>query len=106
MLFKKCGSNTLLSREPVEPIIPLRLLVDQGYVIDGSSNSCRIKHPERGEVQCWRRQGCPVLSEEEGLKLLKELEAGYRFVGGVRDTQRCEDSSRRTALESTPTKEN
>ena len=77
VLFKKCGSNTLLSREPVEPIIPLRLLVDQGYVIDWSSNSCRIKHPERGEVQCWRRQGCPVLSEEEGLKLLKELEAGY-----------------------------
>ena len=38
-------------------------MVDQGYVIDWSSNGCKIKHPERGEVQCWRRQGCPVLSE-------------------------------------------
>ena len=75
-LYKKRGSNTLLAREDVEPIIPLRLLVDQGYVIDWSSNGCKIKHPDRGEVQCWRRQGCPVLSEKEGLKLLRELEAG------------------------------
>ena len=30
-------------------------------------------HPVKGNLQCWRRQGCPVMREDEAL-LLEELE--------------------------------
>ena len=33
MLWKKPGSMTLLSKDEVEPIIPLRMLVENGYML-------------------------------------------------------------------------
>ena len=73
-LFRRKGSSTLLSREEVEPIIPLRLLIDQGYAITWNRSGCVICHPVDGVVKCWMRNGCPVMEREGALRLLARLE--------------------------------
>ena len=73
-LYRHDGCSTLLSKEPVEVILPMRLLVENGYQVKWSSNECVIAHPVKGNLQCWRRQGCPVMREDEALLLLEELE--------------------------------
>ena len=74
MLWKKPGSMTLLSKDEVEPIIPLRMLVENGYMLKWSAAGCEISHPDHGRIRCWRRSGCPVMNREEALKLLYQLE--------------------------------
>ena len=73
-LYRKNGSSTLLSKEPIEVISPMRLLVENGYQVKWSANECVIAHPVKGNLKCWRRQGCPVMREDEALLLLEELE--------------------------------
>ena len=73
-LYRKNGSSTLLSKEPIEVILPMRLLVENGYQVKWSANECVIAHPVKGNLKCWRRQGCPVMREDEALLLLEELE--------------------------------
>ena len=73
-LYRKRGCSTLLSREKIETIIPVRLLIDLGYKIIWNSGGCTIRHPTKGALRCWRRQGCPIMDEEEALSLLYEVE--------------------------------
>ena len=74
LLFRHPRHRTLLSREPVEAIVPLHRLVTLGYQINWSKKGCRIHHPSRGTIDCVLRNGCPVLPEEDGLALLTEME--------------------------------
>ena len=74
MLHKHPKHQTLLSTEPVEPIIPLAWLVAAGYKITWKRESIVIHHPERGPLKCSLRGGCPVLTRGEGLSLLGDLE--------------------------------
>eukprot|EP00438_Fugacium_kawagutii_P034049 Skav232724 [mRNA] locus=scaffold1843:794:1699:- [translate_table: standard] len=74
VLFKREGSQTLLAREDVEPIIPLRLLIENGYKMTWTTDGVQIKHPQHGAIRCWRRQGCPVMDRQDGLALLHSLE--------------------------------
>ena len=55
--------------------MPLRGLIDLGFVIKWSSNGCEIKHPVRGTIQCWLRNGCPVVSEKHALGLIPDVES-------------------------------
>ena len=73
-LYRKKGCSTLLSKEKIETILPMRLLIDHGYKVVWSANGCTITHPAKGPLRCWRRQGCPVMKESEALVLLEELE--------------------------------
>ena len=73
-LFRHPSHRTLLSKDPVEAIIPLHRLVSLGYQINWSKRGCRIKHPVRGIIECVLRNGCPVLPEDDGLALLAEME--------------------------------
>ena len=73
-LFRKRGCSTLLSREKIETIVPIRLLIDLAYKITWNSGGCTIRHPTKGALRCWRRQGCPIMDEEEALSLLYEVE--------------------------------
>ena len=73
-LYRKRGCSTLLSREKIETIVPVRLLIDLGYKITWNSGGCTIRHPTKGALRCWRRQGCPIMDEEEALSLLSEVE--------------------------------
>ena len=74
MLHKHPKHQTLLSTEPVEPIIPLAWLVAAGYKITWKRESIVIHHTERGPLKCSLRGGCPVLTRGEGLSLLGDLE--------------------------------
>ena len=56
-LFRKAGCSTLLAKEEVEPIIPVRQLTEAGYQLKWSSSEVSIWHPQKGSIKCWRRQG-------------------------------------------------
>ena len=60
-------TGCILTEKHVEPIVPLRGLIDLGYVIKWSSAGCEIRHPTRGTINCWLRSGCPVVSEPHAL---------------------------------------
>ena len=77
-LFRKRNCSTLLSRDEVEPIIPVRLLIDHGYQMSWNASGCIIKHPQWGQIQVWRRQGCPVMERKAALSLLRDLEETER----------------------------
>ena len=68
-------TGTILTDHAVEPIVPLRGLIDLGFVIKWSSQGCEIKHPSRGTINCWLRNGCPVVSERNALGLIQDIEA-------------------------------
>ena len=73
-LFRMPGCSTLFAEEEVEPIIPVRLLIDHGYQVKWDKSGCAIVHPLHGAIKSWRRSGCPVMEREAGLRLLHELE--------------------------------
>ena len=75
-LYKCPAHNTLLALDSVEPIIPLRLLVDHGFKINWQKDRCDISHPKHGTLECVRRQGCPVMDRQSALDLLESLEKG------------------------------
>ena len=74
VLYKHPKHQTLLSKGPVEPIIPLEWLVAADYRITWRRDSIVIHHPTRGPLKCSLRGGCPVMPRTEGLDLLADLE--------------------------------
>ena len=73
-LYRKANCSTLLTPDPIEPIVPMRVLINRGYSVSWTSRGCVITHPARGPLKTWRRQGCPVMREDDALALLAELE--------------------------------
>ena len=61
VMYKHKDTIALLTKEPVEPIVPLRTLVEAGFVIDWTAKGCRIEHHRLGRLDCWLRSGCPVM---------------------------------------------
>ena len=84
VMYRRPRTSTLLSSTPVEPIIPLRLLIDNGFSVSWDREGCRIRHGQH-ELRCWSRSGCPVMQRSEGLKLLAHLESVEATVKVVRD---------------------
>ena len=59
--------NTLLALESVEPIIPLRLLVDRGFKIDWGQQRCAKgvrSWTEQQPCSCWIRVGVNCRASE------------------------------------------
>ena len=75
-LYRTPAISTLLSREDVEPLIPLRALVEQGFQIRWNSSVIRSSSGRR--LECELRQGCPVMKRHDGLLLLEQLEEQER----------------------------
>ena len=73
-LYRYPAHKTLLSKTPIEPIVPLHRLVQMGYKIEWSASGCRIFHPSLGVIQCYLRNGCPVMDRDGPLEILKEME--------------------------------
>ena len=67
-------TGTIFTDHAVEPIVPLRGLIELGFVIKWSSQGCEIRHPSRGTINCWLRNGCPVVSEGHALGLIQDIE--------------------------------
>ena len=74
VLYKHPKHQTLLSKEPVEPIIPLAWLVAADYRITWRRDNIVIHHQIRRRMKCSLRGGYPVMSRSEGLELLADLE--------------------------------
>ena len=67
-------TGTILTDHQVEPIVPLQGLIELGFTIRWNSQGCEIKHPSRGTINCWLRNGCPVVSENHALGLIQDIE--------------------------------
>ena len=79
-------TGTILTDHQVEPIVPLQGLIELGFTIKWNSQGCEIKHPSRGTINCWLRNGCPVVSETHALGLIQDiekLELAKRVPGGT-----------------------
>ena len=68
-------TGTILTEHAVEPIVPLRGLIELGFVIKWGAQGCEIKHPSRGTIQCWLCNGCPVVSEKHAVGLIHDVES-------------------------------
>ena len=73
-LYRHPAQKTLLSKTPIEPIVPLHRFVHMGYKIEWSASGCKIFHPSLGVIQCYLRNGCPVMDRDGALEILKEME--------------------------------
>ena len=75
-LMKQCRSTkTLLTKEPVQPIIPVSMVTSLGYQVQWQESSCRISHPSRPDLPV---QGCQTVDFEVGMKLFDEVEESQR----------------------------
>ena len=73
-LYQDMSTGTLLTTSNVEPIVPLRGIVDLGYKIKWDRRGCVVMHPIQGKLTCWLRNGCPVVREEHALQLIWDME--------------------------------
>ena len=81
-LFRKAGCSKLLFKEDVEPIIPVRQLIEAGYQLKWNSSEVSIWHPKKGYagdravgldlLQSW--SGCSRKEQEEEKRNGKEHE--------------------------------
>ena len=67
-------SGTLLSKEPVQPIVPLSQVAALGYRVNWTSEQCSIHHPSKGPLQVTMEQGCPTVSISDGMDLMRQVE--------------------------------
>ena len=67
--------NTLLVQHRVQPIVPLCKLTAVGWLISWESSGCVISHPEHGLLPLELHQGCPMVDERWGEKLMKMVDA-------------------------------
>ena len=73
------ATGTLLSKTPVQPLIPVSKLAEVGYRLQWSKEECRFEHPKYGVLPTRLHQGCPVVIGERGRQLMEEVEkAGQR----------------------------
>ena len=68
-------TGTVLSQDPIAPIVPLGLLVELlGCRVTWDAGMCTVVHPVRGDLGVWLDENCPVVSEDDCLSLIEELE--------------------------------
>ena len=74
MMRQHPTSGTLLSKEPVQPIVPLSQVAALGYRVNWTSQQCSIHHPSKGPLQVTMEQGCPTVSVSDGMDLMRQVE--------------------------------
>ena len=67
--------GTLLSAQPRQVILPAGYLVQLGFSITWRKKGCVIKRRGKPPLEVTVCKGCPLVSREQGLKLLQEYEA-------------------------------
>ena len=71
-------AKTLLTKERVQPIVPVSMITMLGYKISWSSDGCTIHHPEKGSLPVTLVQGCPTVPSKVGRLLMKEIEEWHQ----------------------------
>ena len=69
--------GTLISTQDIECIVALRPLIKLGCHWFWSEGRCELVHPVRGILTMDDASGCPRMSEELALVLLRDIESGY-----------------------------
>ena len=78
-VMKQCPiTKTLLTRERVQPIIPVSMVTSLGYQLTWHENNCRISHPSRVDLPVQLVQGCPTVEYSVGMKLFREVEEAQK----------------------------
>ena len=100
------AGGTLLTHEPVDPIVSLHRLCQIGYRVNWTrEGGCRVKGPGNQELRVFTDGGCPEIEREVGLRLIREIEVAYaRQVQAVRALQErgAGKVSMREALQALP----
>ena len=78
-LLRHPSHRTLLSLEEIEPIIPVHMLINQGYKLDWQKHHCVFRHSAKADIHCTLRGGCPVMDRDEALELLETFETEQRI---------------------------
>ena len=93
-MMKQClSTKTLLTKEKVQPIIPISLVTSLGYQVQWNESGCRIYHPGRQDLPVEMTQGCPTVTFEVGMKLFEEIEAQQKELCWMRAVLAGEDNS-------------
>eukprot|EP00439_Symbiodinium_sp_Y106_P033996 s211_g4.t1 len=79
LAFGKCKlhvnqAGTLLSPTPVNPIVSVAALLELGFKVDWSRESCAITHPARSALRVDASSGCPEVPVSTALQLITEYE--------------------------------
>ena len=78
-VMKQCPiTKTLLTKERVQPIIPVSMVTSLGYQVIWQENHCRISHPSRADLPVQLVQGCPTVGYDVGMKLFREVEEAQK----------------------------
>ena len=73
------SGGTLLTAEPVDPIISLHRLCQIGYRVSWTrEGGCRVRGPGNQDLRVYTDGGCPEIDREVGLRLIQEIEAAHR----------------------------
>lgn len=88
--------GTLLTRERVQPILPLVKIAALGFNITWDASGCAVTHPVSGSLDIVMEQGCPTVSACDGQWLLTQIEgsqARLRKIEKVIDTGKGDGSA-------------
>ena len=88
-LRQNVETGTILADHPVQKIVPVSRLVDEGYTVRWDRNTCRLEHPAHGKVEVTMCQGCPMVSDPVGRQLMDEIEASERRKARIRSVLDC-----------------
>ena len=67
-------AGTLLSPNPVNPIVSVAALLELGYRVSWTKDSCVIAHPSKGPLRVDATSGCPEVPLEVAHRLIAEYE--------------------------------
>ena len=70
-------SRTLLSATKVQSIVPLGVLAEIGYCVHWEGTKFELTDPSGCILDTQLENGCPTVSEELGLELIKEVERHF-----------------------------
>ena len=78
------STTTLLTKEKVQPIVPLSKVAALGFRVQWDSTECRITHPQHGSLEVTMEQGCPTVDLKVGKWLMSEIEEHQRSVRSMK----------------------
>ena len=68
-------TRTLLTREVIQPIVPLGLLAELGCQVTPGGTKFELRDREGQELTVVLEASCPMVDEQFGLELIKQVES-------------------------------
>lgn len=82
-------SLTILSPTPVQQIVPMGKLVQQGYCVRWDKSQFYVEHSSYGRIPVTMVQGCPVVSAQWGNQMMQEIEEAEKKRAKIRQVLQC-----------------